>query len=124
MVAAPRFCAGLDERVAQREPAARDHRGDYLAVGRRGKAWLKLGTERVGVDQIAVVPERHRPDRAVVDEWLGVLPRVRTGGRIAGVADRELAGEPCEFPLAEHLSNETEVSESGQPTLVGDRDPG
>src|SRR5262249_49139816 len=61
---------------------------------------------------------------AVVDERLGVRPLRRARGRVARVADRELAVEPAELLLVEDLRDETEVAERRQPPPVRDRDPG
>ena len=80
--------------------------------------------QRVGVDEVAVVPEGDRAGGAVVDERLRVRPGVRAGRRVAGVADRELAREPRELALVEHLGDEAQVAQSGQPALVGDGDAG
>ena len=57
------------------------------------KRVAELGAQLVGVDQVAVVAERDRARAAVVEQRLRVRPRVRAGGRVARVADRELAAQ-------------------------------
>src|SRR5579859_3839878 len=55
---------------------------------------------------------------------LRVLPRVRAGGRVAVVADRELSGEAVQLLLVEHLRDEAEVAQHGEPALVRHGDSG
>jgi hypothetical protein len=40
------------------------------------------------------------------------------------VPDRDLAPEAAQLLLAEDLRDETHVAQNGQPSTVGDRDPG
>ena len=73
-----------------------DERGDHLGVGRRLEAdapLAQVGAERRRVRQVAVVPERDRPVARVAHDGLGVLPYGRSRGGVAGVADRDVAGE-------------------------------
>ena len=84
----------------------------------------QLVAQLLGVDEVAVVPERDRAGAAVVDERLRVLPRVRARRRVARVADRELAGEAVQLLLVEHLRDEPEVAQHGQPAALGHGDPG
>ena len=56
---------------------AREERRDHLGVGRRRELHARceeLVAERLGLDEVAVVPERDRPLGAVVDDRLGVRP--------------------------------------------------
>ena len=53
----------------------------------------QLVTQLVGVDQVAVVGDRDLAVRAVDQERLGVLELALARGRVARVADGEMAGQ-------------------------------
>ena len=115
------------DRLLERRLVVRDQRGDHLAVGARAQADALRGellAERVGVGQVAVVPERDRPRPALVDERLRVRPLRRAGRRVAGVADRDLALQALELALVEDLRDEAHVAHRGDVPAVGDGDPG
>ena len=57
-------------------------------------------------DEVAVVAERDGAHAPVVEERLRVLPGVAAGRRVARVADREVAVQPGEASLVEHLRHE------------------
>ena len=84
----------------------------------------QLVAQLVGVDQVAVVPERDGARVAVVEQRLRVRPRVRAGGRVARVADRELAVQAGQVLLVEHLRDEAEVAQRREAAVLGDGDPG
>src|SRR5581483_4711031 len=44
--------------------------------------------------------------------------------RVTGMADREVASEGRQLLLVENLRHEPEITEGGQSTAFGDRDPG
>ena len=69
------------------------------------------------IDEVAVVPERDGAGATVVDERLRVLPRVGARRRVAVVADRDLALEAVQLLLVEHLRDEAELAQHGQPTV-------
>ena len=82
----------------ERRLVARDERGDDLRVepGRERDAVRdQLGSQLLDVHEIAVVPERDGARAAVMDQRLRVRPLVGAGRRVAGVADRDLAGSAC-----------------------------
>ena len=76
----------------------------------------------LGVDEVAVVPERDGADAPVVHERLRVLPRVPAGGRVARVADRVLAAQARERAFVEHLRHEPEVAQRGEAAAFADGD--
>src|SRR5581483_12323681 len=76
------------------------------------------------VDEVAVVAERDRSRPSALEEGLRVRPVRRSGRRVAGMPDRELAAQPAEVLLVEDLRHESHLAEDGQPAAVGDRDPG
>ena len=85
----------------------------------------ELLAELVGVRQVAVVAERDRPHRAVVDQRLRVRPRVRARSSSSACA-RSRAGReaPESFCSSKTCVDEPEVAQPGQPAVLGDRDPG
>jgi len=81
----------------------------------------KLG----GVDEIAVVSQGQSGARGGVAKYrLSVLPRCRTGGRIAAVSDRDVTRHGTESLFVEHLTDQPEILEDQHLGTVGDRDPG
>ena len=114
------------DRLVQRRRIVRDQRSDHLGVGggRQPDAVLPELLAQLGsVDEIPVVPERDRAGAAVVDERLGVRPVARPGGRVAGVADRDLAVQTAQLFLAEDLRNEADVAEHGQSSAPPPEEP-
>ena len=77
-----------------------------------------------GVGEVAVVPEREAgvADRAV--DRLRVAPAARPGGRVAHVADGEVALERGEAALVEHLRDQPHVLRHGDGLAVAHRDAG
>ena len=69
----------------------------------------ELRVELDGVDQVAVVGERHLAAVGAPDR-LGVLPRRGAGGRVAHVPHRQVAAERAQLLLVEHLRDEAEVA--------------
>ncbi len=91
---------------------------------KRDAALEQLLVQLERVDQVAVVGERDLAARAVgalrALHRLGVLPGVGAGGRVAHVADRELAGERAQVVLAEDLVDEAELAARDDvPAAVG-----
>ena len=84
----------------------------------------EAGRELGGVGEVAVVAEREAgvADRPV--DRLRVLPRRRAGGRVAVVADREVALQRGEPALVEHLGDEAHVLRHGDRLAVAHRDAG
>ena len=110
---------GLRERAL----VVGDQRRDHLGVGGRGEGLAGVGTQFGGVDEIAVVAERDRARAAVMQERLGVGPRVPAGRRVARVPDRDLSREAGKLLLVEDLRHEPEVAQSRQPAVLADGDP-
>src|SRR6185436_5695274 len=106
------------DRVLERPVLRRDERGDRLRVraGRAGEA--ELGAEERRVDEVAVVAERDRPGTTVMDERLRVRPLVAAGGRVADVADRDLAAKPAEGLLRERLGDEPELAQRRRAAVI------
>src|SRR6185503_2551800 len=65
-----------------------------------------------------------RPGTTVMDERLRVRPLVAAGGRVADVADRDLAPKPAEGLLRERLGDEPELAQRRRAAVVGDGDAG
>ena len=84
----------------------------------------QLGTKLLDVHEIPVVAECDRPCAPVMDVRLRVRPLVRTGGRVARVTDRNLAGQRLQLLLVEDVRDEPHLAEDRETALVGHRDPG
>ncbi len=69
------------------------------------------------------MPERDGAHAAVLKKRLRVRPGRRAGGRVAVVADRDLAVQAVELLLVEHLRDEPEVAQGGEAATLRDRDP-
>ena len=98
---------------------------DELAVGgEHAGQHAEVVGERFGVREVAVVAEREAGvgDRAV--HGLGVAPRARAGGRVAHVADREMALERREPALVEDLGDQAHVLDDRDRLAVAHRDAG
>ena len=93
-------------------------------VGRHARQHPEAGRELRGVGQVAVVPER---EAGVADgpvDRLRVLPGRRAGGRVAVVADGQVALQRREPALVEHLRDEAHVLRDRDRLAVAHRDPG
>ena len=87
----------------------RDQLGHQVAVARhRAGQHAGLLGQGLGVDQVAVVAEGELRGAAAVD-GLGVAPGARPRGRVAGVADGEVAGQRGQAPVVEHVGDESHV---------------
>ena len=75
-----------------------------------------------GVDQVPVVRERELRVGNVAVDRLGVLPHARSGGRVAGVADRQVPVERGQGPVVEHVRHQAHVLDDGQVVAVGGGD--
>ena len=84
----------------------------------------ELATKLLDIHEIPVVAECNRPCAPVMDVWLRVRPLVRTGGRVARVTDRNLAGQRLQLLLVEDVREEANLAYDRQATAVRDRDPG
>jgi hypothetical protein len=114
------------DRLRERRRVVREERGDHLGVGGRPEPHARgeqLVAERRRVDEVPVVPERDRARGAVVHDRLGVRPVGAARRRVAGVADRDLAGQRGELLLVEDVRDEAHLAEDGDPRAVGDGDP-
>ena len=103
-----------------------DQRGDDLGVRSRPEPHSlggQLVVELDGVDQVAVVAQRHDPAVVPVDR-LRVLPAAVAGRGVAHVSDRHLARERLQAPLVEHLGDEAHVALGGDVTALRGRDAG
>jgi len=113
------------DRLLERGGVVGDQRADHFGVGGRAEphaACPELVTEGGGVREIAVVPQRDRPRRPVLDEWLRVRPVRRAGRGVTGVSDRDLAVEAAELLLVEHLRDEAHVPEGRDAAAIRDGD--
>ena len=81
----------------------------------------ELGGQLGGVDEVAVVAERELAVADAAEHRLGVAPRARAGGRVAGVADGEVAGERGQRAVVEHVGHEAHVLDDGDVLAVADR---
>ena len=101
-----------------------DQRGDHLGVGGRGERLAERRAQLVGVDEVAVVAERHGARAAVMERAAASSPRrSRRSSSSACVRSRaRLRGR--EAALVEHLRDEAEVAQRGQPAVLAHRDPG
>jgi hypothetical protein len=109
-------------------------RGDEVGIGggrepcrlrRRiasGRVEAPLELERVY--EVAVVSQRDLAGGSALVGRLRVLPRGRSGGRVADVTDREMAPKGLEHHLVEDLRDEPELLVDHHRAPVGDRDPG
>src|SRR6266404_1478498 len=70
---------------------------------------LELVAQDIGVDQIAVVRDRHLTADAIDHERLRVLHRARAGGRITRVPDGAATFELLELSLTENLRDKPHV---------------
>jgi len=102
-----------------------EERSDDLGVrgGAEGDATTpQLGVQLDGVDQVAVVRERQLATVGAV-HGLRVLPRARSGGRVAHVADRHLALQGAQLLLVEDLIDQAEVAQGHDVPVLDGRDP-
>src|SRR4051812_48333518 len=100
-----------------------EQRRDQVGVGGGTHPVLHYRRERLdaardllGVDEVAVVPERNRATRLSgpadeAERGLRVLPRRRAGGGVTAVPDRDMAGQRLEGLLVKDLGDQTEVFE-------------
>ncbi len=110
---------GREQRGQQVGVVGRRHtRGAALLLGQVGDHLGELG----GVDEVAVVAERDRAVRGGTERRLGVLPHGGTGGRVAGVTDRDMTLERTERGLVEDLGHQAHVLEDEDLGAVADRD--
>ncbi len=101
--------------------------GDHLGVGGRLQpeaALEQADPERVGVDQVAVVGDAERTVHRLDDVGLHVAIRVGTGGRVAGVTDRQVPDEGVELVGPERLADQTLVLRHPHDATVGHGDAG
>ena len=84
-----------------------------LAVGgglKNGAFALQFVAQDSGVDQVAVVRDRHLAAQAIDHERLRIFDRARPGGGITGVADRSRPFQSFQFFLPENLRNESHAA--------------
>ena len=75
------------------------------------------------VDQVPVVGQRQLPPVGPPHR-LGVLPRVRAGGRVPHVADRHVPLQGTQPLLVEHLRDQPLVAHRHDVAALRGRDPG
>jgi S-adenosylmethionine/arginine decarboxylase-like enzyme len=83
-----------------------------LAIGGRLENrpfMFQLVSQEIGINQIAIVCDRHLAAHTVNHKGLRVLNRARAGRRVAGVPDRSCALEPGQFFLPKHLRDKAHV---------------
>ena len=122
-----------DGRTATSAPArsvpcsddlAGEQLGDEVAVAPdRPRQHARRVGQRRGVGQVAVVAEGEVDAAGLAEHGLGVAPGAGAGGRVAGVADGEVARQPAECPLVEDVGDETHVLDDGDRPAVRHRDP-
>ena len=116
--------AAPDVVALHRERA--DERRDDLGVGGRAEAQalaLEGLAQLVRVHEVAVVGERDDLSADGRQVRLGVLPaRGGAGGGVAGVADRDVAGQRVEVALAEHARDQAEVLGDGHGLVIAHGD--
>ena len=106
--------------------------GDQVAVAGDGPGQhAHLGGQGVGVGQVAVVAEgeRHRsgavgPGEEVRYTGWALCQRRRPGGRVAGVADGQVALEAGEVALVEDVGDQAHVLDDHHLGAVADRHAG
>ena len=82
--------------------------------------------QKIGVNQIAIVRDRHLATHTVDHKGLRILDRARAGRRIAGVPDRAGPFESGQFFLAKYLRDKSHVfvGQKGRARPVARDDPG
>ncbi len=118
-----------DQRAGEvglpRHDLARDQLGDQVAVAADGAGQHPgLVGQRGGVGEVAVVAEGEVHAAGLPEDRLRVAPGAGAAGRVAGVADGEVAGQAAEGPLVEHVGHQAHVLDHGDGAPVGHRDPG
>ncbi len=89
-----------------------EERREQLRVARATDALAAAGQafeQLARVDQVAVVPDRHRPLGPQAIGRLGVLPEGRAGRRVAAVGDRQVAAQRWQAAFVEDLGDHAEV---------------
>src|SRR2546423_9851356 len=92
---------------------ARDQMDEDFAIGRRLEdrpLGHEVGTERLGVRQIAVVRERERALAVARENWLRVRNDRRAGGGVARMSDRDVTRETGDDLLAEDVGDESHAT--------------
>ena len=109
---------------AVRRHLLREHgRHDVGVGGGVAPTTRELG-ELVRVDQVAVVAEGDRAHTVGLEDRLRVVPCAGPGGRVPGVADRQVAVERRQRGLVEDLADQPEVLVDEDVVTVADRDAG
>ena len=99
--------------------------GDEVAVGADDAGQHPgLVGQRLGVGEVAVVAERELLGGAVPVHRLGVAPRARARGAVAGVADGKVARERHEGAVVEDVGHQAHVLHHGEGVAVGHRHAG
>ena len=84
---------------------------DFAISGRLedGTIPFQLVSQKISVNQIAIMRDRHLAAHAVNHKRLRILDRARACRRVACVSDRACALELRQFFLAKHLRDKTHV---------------
>src|SRR5439155_24853307 len=107
--------------------SGRQHLGRDFSVGGTGELValvLEVVAEKLGVDQVAVVPHRERAVCAVDANGLGVLLAAGAGSGVASVADRGVTRQVAEVVLLEDLRDEAHAAMQVDAESVGRGDAG
>ena len=123
--ALPRRQRALEALLPGAPAGGGEHQRDHLGVAGGGEAEAareQLVAQRRGVDDVAVVGDGQRAVHRLDEERLDVALGVRAGGRVAGVADRVVAGERRQHGRREHVGDEPLVLVQPRPLPVADGD--
>ena len=85
---------------------------------------LDMPLDLGGVDDVAVVGQRHPSVLAVYNDGLGVGKATAAGGGVARVPDGQLANERCDVFPAERLGDQAHVGVEPNAAVVGSCDAG
>ena len=107
-------------------PTPRRQRRDQLAIGcRQERVPLRFQSlaNRGRVGDVPVMRHHHLAQRALVQDWLGVLQAARSRRRIARVSDGNVPFELPQDVLREHLRDQPHVLVEADFLAVGDCNP-
>src|SRR6266542_3706001 len=119
-----RSSAHVSDATTQSSPSCPTHSGRNPCASRKARSFpSESATTEKAPSSFAIAATMASPSGAGLHERLGVPPLRGAGGRVARVADRDLAVEAAQLLLVEDLGDEAHVAQRGQATVVGDGDP-